>query len=182
MQASQQASIREGYVAGEFLTRTFRISGEVPIRGEPLLDNLNDHNALFVTLERMYISPLLDPATLTGNFDSGEVRKDRLGIVVLTRARDGMPSRQGRYSGRDFVDHPVLLVAAGFEVRGVLRLHQSVNVPHFVRTTPEHFVPIFDAQATLATQREIVFEGGAILVNRARLEVFAMLDSVTRRR
>lgn len=179
MQASQQSGgLRTAHVSGEFLTRTFRISGEASIRSEPLLDNLNDHNALFITLERMFISPLLDPAVLTGNFKTGEVRKDRLGIVVLSRERDGMPARQGRYAGRDYADNQVLLVAAGFEIRGVLRLHSSVNVANFVRTTTEQFIPIFDAKATLTTRRDVVYQGGAILVNRARLEVFAMQSAI----
>ena len=34
----QQAKVRTGYVAGDFMTRTYRISGEVALRGEPLLD------------------------------------------------------------------------------------------------------------------------------------------------
>lgn len=170
-----QASVRQGYVAGEFMTRTYRISGEVELRGVPVLDQLNDHNALFLSLERMFISPLLDPATLTGNFAHGEVRKDMLGIAVLSQWRDGLPLREGRYVGHDHVDHEVLVVVAGFEVTGAIRLHPSVNVPNFVRTTPEHFIPVFDARATLTARRNIVFKGGAVLINRSLIEVFAML-------
>jgi len=171
-----QASIRKGFVSGEFLTRTYRISGEVSLQTGPLLDQLNDINALFITLERMFISPLLDPATLTGNYEEGEVRKDILGIVVLNQLRDGLPMREGRYIGRDHVDRKVLIVVAGFEVRGALRLHPSVNVPNFVRTTPEDFIPLFNASATLTARRDIVFEGGAILVNRTEIEVFCMTE------
>ncbi len=170
-----QASIRQGYVAGEFMTRTYRISGEVELRGVPVLDQLNDHNALFLSLERMFISPLLDPATLTGNFAHGEVGKDSLGIVVLGYWRDGLPQREGRYVGHDHVDREVLVVVAGFEVTGIVRLHPSVNVPNFVRTTPEQFIPVFDARATLTARRNIVFKGGAVLINRGHIEVFAML-------
>ncbi len=169
-----QATVRKGFVAGEFLTRTYRVSGEVALRGEPLLDQLNDHNALFVTLERMFISPLLDPATLTGNFATGEIRKDTTGLVVLNQMRDGLPHREGRYVGRDHIDRTVLVVAAGFEIAGVIRLHPTVNVTHFVRTTPEQFIPIFEAKATYATRREIVFQGAAILLNRNQIEVFAV--------
>jgi hypothetical protein len=91
MVMEKQAKVRTGYVAGDFMTRTYRISGEVALRGEPLLDQLNTLNTLFVTLERVYVSPLLDPATLTGNYASAEVRKDHVGIVVLNQARDGLP-------------------------------------------------------------------------------------------
>ncbi len=171
-----QASVRQGYIAGEFMTRTYRISGEVELRGVPVLDQLNDHNALFLSLERMFISPLLDPATLTGSFAHGEVCKDSLGIVVLSQWRDGLPQREGRYVGRDHIDREVLVVVAGFEVTGAIRLHPSVNVPNLVRTTPEHFIPVFDARATLTARRNIIFKGGAILVNRGQIEVFAMLQ------
>lgn len=170
-----QASIRQGYVAGEFMTRTYRISGEVEARGTPILDQLNDLNALFLHLERMFISPLLEPAVLTGNFEQGEVRKDTLGLVVLSQWRDGLPLREGRYVGPDHADREVFVVVSGFEIEGAIRLHKSVNVPNFVRTTPEQFIPIFDAQATLTARRSIVFKGGAILVNRSHIEVFAML-------
>ena len=169
-----QATVRKGYLAGEFLTRTYRVSGEVELRGIPLLDQLNDHNALFLTLDRMFISPLLDPATLTGNFTTGEIRKDRTGLIVVSQPRDGLPHREGRYAGRDHIDRTVLVVAAGFEITGIVRLHPTVNVANFVRTTPEHFIPLFDAEAIYATRREIVFKGGAILLNRNQIEVFAV--------
>jgi hypothetical protein len=172
----QQATVRSGYVAGDFMTRTFRITGEVALRGEPVLDQLNDLNALFLTLERMFVSPLLDPAVLTAHYEMGEVRKDNIGIVILTQMKDGLPYREGRYMGRDHKDRQVLVVAAGFEIRGALRLHPSVNVSNFVRTTPEDFIPLFNAKATLTTRRDLVFEGGAILLNRTQIEVFAMAE------
>lgn len=168
--------LRQQTVSAEFLTRSYRISGEVSVRSDPLLDQLNDHLALFVHVERVFVSPLLDPATLTGNFRSVEVRKDTLGLVVLNRPEDGLPHRQGRYIGRDHVERPVVTVAAGFEVRGVMSLHPSVNVVELIRTTPEQFVLIFDASAALTARREVVFSGGAILLNRSQIEVFAALD------
>lgn len=176
-QVQGQASIRKGFVAGEFLTRTYRISGEVELRGVPLLDQLNDLNAQFMTLERMYVSPLLDPAVLSGSAPIGEVRKDSMGVIILTQLKDGLPQREGRYMGRDHVDKNMLIVVSGLEVVGSLRVHPSVNVPNFVRTTPEMFIPVFNATATIAARREIVFKGGAILVNRNRIEVFCMVDS-----
>lgn len=169
-----QATVRKGYVAADFLTRTYRISGEVDLRGEPLLDKMNAHMELFVALERMYISPLLDPAVLTGHYEIGNVRKDSTGLVMLKQLEDGLPRRQGQYMGRDHVDRDLLIVVAGFEVRGVLRLHPSVDLANFVRTTPEHFIPIFNADATLTADRSVVFKGGAILVNRNHIEVFCV--------
>jgi hypothetical protein len=172
----QQAKVRTGYVAGDFMTRTYRISGEVALRGEPLLDQINDMNAHFVTLERVFVSPLLDPAVLTGDYATAEVRKDNIGIVVLNQMKDGLPYREGRYIGRNHVDRQLLIVAAGFEIRGALRLHPSVNVPNFIRTTPEDFILLFNASAALTARREIVFQGGAILLNRRQIEVFALVD------
>jgi hypothetical protein len=171
----QQAKVRTGYVAGDFMTRTYRISGELALHGEPMLDQLNNLNTLFLTLERVFVSPLLDPAILTGNYPMAEVRKDNIGIALLTQMKDGLPYREGRYVGRDHVNRQLLVVAAGFEIQGSLSLHPTVNVPNFVRTTPEEFIPLFNATATLTARREIVFEGGAILLNRREIEVFAVL-------
>jgi hypothetical protein len=169
----QHAMIRKGYVAADFMTRTYRISGEVELR-EPLIDQLNDLNAQFLTLERMFVSPLLDPATLTGHYEVGEIRKDRIGIVLLNDKKAGLPFREGKYIGRDNKDFPVVFVAAGFEVTGMLRQHPSVNIINFVRTTPEDFILLFDATATLAAHRQHVFSAPALLLSRPQIEVFAM--------
>jgi hypothetical protein len=163
-------------VGGEFLTRTYRISGEYLIRGEPLLDYLNDIHAFFVQLEKVFISPLLDPAVLVGNYKTANVAKSSVGLVVLSQVKDGMPRREGQYSGRDFIDRKVLIVAAGFEVMGVLRLHPSVDINNFVRTTPEQYIPLFDASATLAARRDVVFKGPIILLNRNEIEVFCQIE------
>jgi hypothetical protein len=176
MSTQQATGTRQGYVAGEFLTRTYRISGEIALRGDPLLDQLNDHMAMFIQLERVFISPLLDPAVLTGNFKVAQVRIDSIGLVALSQFRDGLPRREGQYMGRDFIDRQVLIVTAGFEVLGAIRLHPSVDVSNFLRTTPERYVPVFEGSATLAARREIVFRGGALLVNRSQIEVFSMIE------
>jgi len=170
------SSTRPGFVAGEFLTRTYRVSGEAMVGGTPLLDQLNFHTELYIQLERIFVSPLLNPTVLTGNFKIGHMRKDSLGLVVLSQLRDGLPKREGQYMGRDHIDREVLIVVAGFEVRGSIRLHPSVNISNFIRTTPEHFIPVFNGNATLAEHREIVFMGGAVLVNRNRIEVFSVLS------
>lgn len=177
-----QGQFRKGFVVGDFLTDTYRISGEVLLQGTPLIDQLNDLNALFITLERMFISPLLDPAVLTGNYPAGELRKDRIGLVILSQKRDGLPFREGRYVGRNHIQKGVLLVAAGFEVRGLISVHPSVNVPHFLRTTPEDFILLFDSSATFAAQRDVVYKGAAVLLNRRMIEVFAMDPTIEDKR
>jgi hypothetical protein len=169
-----QATVRKGYVAGEFLTRTWRVSGEVEIQSHTLLDQLNDHLALFLQVERIFISPLSDPAQLAGNYAAGNIRKDNLAVVALRQLQAGLPHREGQYMGRDHVDRPLVIVVYGIEVRGVIRLHSSVNVSHFIRTTPEHFIPVFNATATIIAHPEIVFTGGAILLNRGQIEWFCL--------
>lgn len=171
MDTQQLASYRTGFVGGEFLTRNYRISAEVNTRGGRLLDELNDQMALFVQIERAFVSPLNDPVALVGNYSLGQIRKDSLTLVVLKQLRDGLPYREGQYMSRDHVDRPVHIMAGGFEIKGTIRLHPSVDASNFLRTTTEIFVPLFDAEATLAAQREIAFSGGAILLNRTRIEL-----------
>ena len=83
--------------------------------------------------------------------------------------------REGQYVGRDHIDRKILIMAGGFEVQGVLRLHPSVDLGNFVRTTPEQFIPVFEATAAMIANPNVQFEGGAILVNRAQIEVFCIV-------
>lgn len=172
----QQASFRKGYVSGDFLTANYRITGEVPLRGIPVLDQLNDHMAFFIEVEHTFISPLHNPAALTGNFRYSNLRIENIGLLVLKQIRDGLPRREGQYMGHTHVDRELLFVAAGFELRGVLRLHPSVDLTHFVRTTPERFIPLFNASARLLSAPEIAFKGGAVLLNRGQIEIFNVLE------
>ncbi len=171
MDTQQLTSQRTGYVSGEFLTHRYRISAEVNTRGGRLLDELNDM-ALFVQVERAFISPLHDPAILVASSHTAQIRKDSLALAVLKASRDGLPAREGQYVGRDHVARHVQVMVGGFEVNGVIRLHPSVDVGHFVRTTTEHFIPLFDATAIFAAQRAVTFSGGAVLINRALIELF----------
>lgn len=172
----RQSSFHKNTISAEFLTQVYRISGDVNIGTEPVLDQLNDHLALFIEVEHMFLSRLNDPAQLTESSSTGQVRKDNTLIVVLNKLEHGLPRRQGQYSGRDHRDRPLLVITNSFEVRGSLRLHPSVKFDDFLRTTPEQFVPLFNARATYVANPDVVFEGGALLVNRAQFEAFSLLD------
>lgn len=166
---------RKGYLSAEFLTENYRISGEVALKGQPLIDTLNDKMNSFVRVENMYISPVNDPTVFTAQYALGHIRKDNIVAAVLAREEDGI-ARHSIYQAK--ADAPILYslftVTKGYEVRGGLKLGSPVDVDNMLMQSLDLFIAVFRGHAKLTASPEIQFAGGALLLNRTFTNIFCV--------
>jgi hypothetical protein len=170
----EKASYREGYVAAEFLSHNYRISGEASVALNPLTDTLNDALHSYIKIENVYISPIQSPADIKGHFRHAQLRKDNITLVVLRREEDGLPKRQsyGSYLGQTI--HDVFITVPGFELEGELAMSKTLDLEAVLVLSVERFIPISNAVATVSLAPEIQFQGGMILVNRDYIGAFCL--------
>ena len=176
---TDQVTFRKGYMAADFLTDSYRISGEVDIAANALTDVLNDHLKTYIKLENVYISPIQNPADIKGHFEHGQLRKNNITMVILHREEDGLPKHQtyGSYIGQ--VVHDVFLTVPGFEVEGLLVASPRLNLERILVYEAQSFIPISEAVATVSLAPDIRFRGGMILVNRDHVGIFCMVGEHT---
>jgi hypothetical protein len=169
-----KATYRKGYLSGEFLSQNYRLSGEVSLRQGAVLDMLNDAMTSYIRLENVYVSPIVDPATIKGHYPNGQIRKDNLTMVVLAGQEDALSRRPGQFAQGASVVFNVFITVPGFEIHGGLKIESAVDIERMFIYGSERFIVVYNATATVTTNPQVQFTGGAILVNRDQLGIFCL--------
>jgi hypothetical protein len=166
---------RKGHLSAEFLTQTYRISGEINLKGQPFVDLLNDKMSTFIRIENAYVSPIDDPTVFKAQAPSAVLRKDTIALVILSREEDGV-ARHTLYHIKP--DAPVLFnvfsVIHGFEVHGGLKLSSPVDIDNLIMQNVDRFITLYRATATLAANADIQFYGGSLLLNREMANLYTI--------
>jgi hypothetical protein len=171
---TDKASYRKGYLTAEFVSLSYRISAEVNLRNGPLIEVLNDKISEIMRLENTYISPIQDPATLKGHYPIGQLFKKNLNYVLVNREEEAFPRRMAQVQNLPAPTFKVFLTIADFEIRGVLRIENAVDIDRLIVHGGDRFIPIYAATATVSNNPNIYFTGGAALVNRDGIGVFCV--------
>lgn len=166
---------RKGYLTADFLTDSYRISGEVNLKGQPLLDTLNDKMSNYIRLENLYVSPVDDPTIFKAQISAGYIRKNTIIGVILAREEDGL-ARHTMYSVK--ADAPVTYSLysslSSFELRGGFKLSSVVDIENMLMQGVDAFIPVYRAELTLMRDSQIRFAGGAVLLNREFIHLFSI--------
>jgi hypothetical protein len=167
--------LRKNILTAEFLSESYRVSGEVSVRDQPLVDLLNDKMSHFVKVENVYLSPIDDPSVFRTQSAIGQLRKDRISMVVLPREEDGY-ARHTLYRniGHLAIGYNIFAAILGFEVRGGLKLSSQVDVDNMLMQSVDRFISVYRATATLTAHPEMQFTGGSILLNRELATLFTI--------
>jgi len=172
---SDKLLARKGIITADFLTDKFRISGDVTLKSQPFPDMMNDKGSAFCRIENVYVSPIDDPTTFRAQYPVGQVRKQSVIAVVLTREEDGI-ARHSMYQVK--LDAPVyfnLYVTAGeYEIRGGVKIASPVDVDNMLMQSLDPFMAVFRATASLVSDPEIQFSGGALLLNRNYANIYCV--------
>jgi len=174
---SDKASYRKGFLAAEFVSLDYRISAEVNLRSGPIIEILNDKMSEILRLENVYISPIHDPATLKGNYTVGQLFKHNLTMVIVNREEDAYPRRLSQSPTTTPATFKVFMTVSGFEIRGGLRLENAIDIDRTIIHGVDRFIAVYGATATVTSNPEIFFTGGAILVNRTEIGIFCVEKS-----
>ena len=167
--------LRKNILTAEFLSESYRVSGEVSIRDQPLVDQLNDKMSNFVKVENVYLSPVDNPSIFRAQSAHGQIRKDSLCLVVLPREEDGF-ARHTLYRnlGNAPIGYNLYAAIWGFEVRGGLKVSSQVDVDTMLLQTVDRCITVYRATATLTSHPDMEFAGGSILLNRQLATLFTV--------
>ena len=163
---------KSGWLVADFFVHSYRISGRLDVRHKRLADQLNDHTTSFLQLEAVYISNIEQPAHITTSYPDSILRKDNIIAVIVAEQGDELPREQtygsylGTYLQKAFVTVPY------FEIEGDLRLSSRADLRSVLVSGTSDFVQILDGQMRTSAHPDIVFGGGAILVNKKYIGSF----------
>jgi len=166
--------LRTGWLPVDFFTHSYRISGHVDVRRQPLIDRLNDQTTSFIELEDAYISSIDRPGDIVATYAASGMTKSNLTFVLVAQRDDALSRKQsyGSYYGTYL--HKVFLTVPSFEIVGYLRLSAKVDLRRLLSADTEEFIPILDGRARGSIRPDIVFTGGGLLVNKRQIGAFCL--------
>jgi hypothetical protein len=169
---------RRGWVAADFFTHSYRISGSVDVRRLTLADQLNDRTTSYLMLEDAYVSPIDRPGDITASYEMATLRKENVTMAVLTYRDDGLSKKHsyGSYFGMSLKN--VFLTVPQFEVRGFLQIVGKFDLHALLATGTDRFMPLLDGTTFSTLKPEIQFDGGMILVNKDAVGVMCLREDV----
>ena len=169
-----QERLSSAWLMGDFFTYRHRLSGRVDVRHNKLAAQLNDPTSAFLALEDTYVSNVERPADIVANYTTSILRKQNITAVVLANQEDGLLREQtygsyfGTYLRRLFITVP------SFEVTGYIRLSGKMDLRTVLTSGTDAFIPVLDGEMRSAIRPDIVFSGGAVLVNKEQIGVFCV--------
>lgn len=172
--SADKAVRRHGWVAADFFTHSYRVSGAVDVRRLPLADQLNDSTTSYLMLEDAYVSPIDRPGDITASYAIAALRKENITMAVLASRDDGLSKKQsyGSYFGTSL--RSVFITAPQFEIRGFLQVVGKFDLHALLATGTDRFMPILDGTTFASLKPEIQFDGGMILVNKDAIGVMCV--------
>lgn len=174
--ASEQVVKRRGWVAADFFTHSYRISGSVDVRRLPLADQLNDRTTSYLMLEDAYVSPINRPGDITASYAMAALRKENVSMAVLVSRDDGLSKKHSYGSYFSMSLKNVFLTVPQFEVRGFLQIVGKFDLHALLATGTDRFMPLLDGTTFASLKPDIQFDGGMILVNKDAVGVMCIKE------
>ena len=166
--------VSSSWLVADFFTYRHRLSGRVDVRYNKLAAQLNDATTSFLELEDAYVSNVERPADIVASYTTSILRKNNITAAVLSRQEDGLLREQtyGSYFGTYM--RKLFITVPSFEVTGYIRLSGKLDLRTVLTTGTDAFVPVLDGEMRSSIRPDVVFSGGAILVNKDHIGVFCL--------
>ena len=156
----------------EFYTTTHRILAQVHTGARPFSDLINDRSQSYLLVFNVRLSHLEKDARLEAIASAAYISKQNL-LFVIAPSREVRKPERGRYAA---YEREVLVTVPGFELEGRFLGPQRSDLWTFSPATLDPFFVLTAATARMATVPDVTLGGGAILVNRDRLESICLGD------
>jgi hypothetical protein len=161
----------------DLFAEAHRISCRVGVGPRGLLAHLNDAASSLLEVEDAYFSRLQAPAKIVAHCETAHIAKAQATLVVVARREELGSHGQPRTSYSRVFAVPVLITTPEFEVQGQLEVVHKYDAVELLVGGSGSFVMVFGGSAIATAFPDTSIAGGAILVNKARIE---MLAPVTR--
>lgn len=168
--------LETGWLAVDFFLHSYRISGQVDVRRQPLADQLNDRTTGFIQLEDAYVSSIDRPGEIIASYAASSLTKANVAFVLVPRRDDALSRKHtyGSYYGTYL--RQIFLTVPSFEIVGYLRLSARVDLRRLLSAETDDFIPILDGRVRASLRPDVVFTGGGVLVNKLHIGAFCLAE------
>ena len=168
-------TLRGEFLAADFFTTAYRMSGHVATGKRRLADILSDRLSNFLILQDIYVSRIYKPGEIVAYYKTGSLIKSQITFVVLPTEADGL-SKDHTYAALRRQTQQVFTTVPSFEIRGSLKVVGKLDLQALLTMGTDRFMPLLNATASAALLPQMQFSGPVILVNKSSVELFCVAD------
>jgi len=151
-------------VRAMLVTDEHLLVGEVPTRGQRLLENLLDPTTRFLRIHQVHVCRRAATSDSDHFLDHAVVAKEMLSLAILSGRKHEAPNIH-RYANVEKRVCSAFLIVSGFEVCGRMHCHGPSDPVAMLSIEMGSFIPV--TQATVSWDRGKPIAAGVVLVNRA---------------
>lgn len=169
------SSLRGEWLAADFFTTTYRMSGHVETGKRRLADILSDRLTDFLPLHDIHVSRIYKPGEIVAYYKTGSLIKEKITFVVLPTEADGL-SKDHVYPALSRQLREVFITVPSFEIKGSLRIVGKLELQALLTIGTDKFMPLMNGTASSSLLPQVQFSGPVILVNKSSVELFCLAD------
>jgi hypothetical protein len=152
-------------VVADYFAQGYRVSGAFAAGNRSLSDVIYDISTDFLLLQDAYVSPIMDPARISGHYAQTTLSKASIDFLLTMDPKHGLRRDQHYTLGSYSFD--LYLTVPFFELRGKLHLSGRVFEPRRLLTSDAgHFITLMEVTARCTFEPDVTYQGGAALINR----------------
>jgi hypothetical protein len=159
-----QRPTQSSQVVADFFAQGYRVSGAFVGGNRSLSDVIYDLNTDYLTVHDAYLSPIMDPAKISGYYAKTTLLKSNMDFVLTMDAKDGLRRDQRYTLGSHSFD--LCLTVPFFELRGKIHLPGRIFEPRvFLSSEAGRFITLLEVTARCTFNPDVSYQGGAALIN-----------------
>lgn len=160
----------------DILTPAYRIVGKILITRTGLIGVMTDTNNSVIDVHDAQLARLHVPTKLANRFQVGQVVKNQVTAVCVTRREDLGPMVLGAYNN-PVTQYPVHIMTTDFEIDGEVEWHGRFDFGALMGQGFSEYVPLYKAVITAILNPAVRIESPAILVNRRFIDMVALTST-----
>jgi hypothetical protein len=161
--------INAGRVIADFFTSSYRFSASVVVYKRRLVDVLADPTTNYLDLVDVYVSRINNPGDIVATYPKGSLVKKEINFILLSTEAEGV-SQERFFTSRENL--PIFVSVPSFEISGQIQWgRQELDVKKLLAPDAQTFLPLLEATVTNSFFPKVTFQGPAILLNKAQIQV-----------
>lgn len=164
------------FLPADVYTSGYRVVGKVMVSTNGMMGIMNDINKSHMEIHDARLARIHMPTKLVDHFEVVRLIKSQVFAVCASRREDLGPTgiQRGGYS--NLVDLPVRLATHIYELEGKLQVSGRFDFAVMIADKARNFIPMYEAVLTAILLPSLKVESPAILFNREKVDLMALLS------
>lgn len=163
-----------GRITADFFMDSYRLSASVLVYKRRLIDILGDRTTDYLDLVDIYVSRVNSPGNIVATYPKGSLVKQEINFILLSSLTESVS--KDRFYTPNRVARSIFITVPSFEITGRFQWLGDLEVKKIMATDVQKFLPVLNGTARNAHFPDVTYEGPAILVNKAKIEVLCVGD------